>query len=560
MNWSTMRGPLGSVAVAVIAITCGRESSGPTLPPCTVSGAFGVSLAVGQYVAVDPAPNGGCVAFAANGGPDSIEYVVVPQSAAGTPGVTTSFRLLGDTATPLGLTASIVAEPRPLRIPDRFHEFLRRAERARAWGAPPQGAGDAPALRLSAAGPPSVGDRREFSVCATTTCSRFDKVGARAEAVGQRLAIFVDTLAPNGGLTAADLDTLIQVFDTRLYGVDTAAFGRESDIDTNTVVIVLMTNVVNKLVTAQQCLDQGFVAGFFFGADLDPRFGNDTRFNHGEVFYSIVADPAGALSCAHARDQVKRLIPVTFAHEFQHMISFNQKVLVHGADSEDLWLAEALSHYAEEIGGRSFLPGDPTTFSRFLTGNLLNAYAYLESPGSHFLLASDGIGSLAERGAQWLFMRYLVDQFAADTTTAARNAFTRGINESSLIGTASVVNRTGRPFAETVSRWALANWVSDLPGFTTPPELRYRSWAFRTTYQSLHQQQPGLFPKPYPLEPTVSSGAGVSLSDTLRAGSGVYHRVQQAPGGQPFTLSFATQFGGPLPASVTPRLNIIRVR
>src|SRR2546427_1440736 len=50
--------------------------------------------------------------------------------------------------------------------------------------------------------------------------------------------------------------------------------------------------------------------------------------NHGEVFYSIVADSAGTLSCSHSRTQVKRVLPGTFTHEFQHMISYVQHVLV----------------------------------------------------------------------------------------------------------------------------------------------------------------------------------------------------------------------------------------
>ena len=350
------------------------------------------------------------------------------------------------------------------------------------------------------------------------------------------------------------------MFDTRLYAADTAAFGRESDIDANSVVIVLMTNVVNKLVTTQQCQTEGFVAGFFFGADIDPRFASDSRFNHGEVFYSMVADPSAMLSCAHSRDQVKRIVPITFVHEFQHMISYNQHVLVRGGDSEDLWLNEALSHFAEEVGGRTYLPGDRVGFSRFVTGNLFNAYSYLDTTGNHFLLASEGIGSLAERGAGWLFMRYLVDQFAADTSLAAQNVFTRSLVQTTLLGSANVANRTGQAFAQTVTRWALTNWVSDLPAFATPPELTYTSWLFRTTFDTLHVQAPSVFPKPFPLVPTQSDGPGVDVSGTIRAGSGVYHRVVQPAGAAAFTLQFGTSAGGPLPGTSGPRLNVIRIR
>jgi hypothetical protein len=548
-------------ALAGALAACGDGGTDPVLPACTTGTSFSITLAAGQYVSVDPAANGGCVAFAANQGAQGVEYLVVPQSTTGTAGRTTTFALVGEPATAAALSALRVGGPAALSTPDRFHEFLRRTEHEGFVDVAPMGDAGASALRADvAAGPPVEGDLRQFSVCARTDCSVFQNVTAVAERVGQRLAIFVDTLAPAGGLSAEDLDTLIQVFDTRLYAADTAAFGRESDIDTNSVVFVLMTNVVNKLVTAQECQTTGFIAGFFFGADIDPRFVNDARFNHGEVFYSLVADPGGTLSCAHSRDRIKRLVPVTFVHEFQHMISYNQHVLIRNGNGEELWLNEALSHFAEEVGGRTFLPGDQTSFSRFLTGNLFNAYTYLDSTGEHFLLPSEGIGSLAERGAAWLFIRYLVDQFAADTSRAAQYAFTRSLVETSLRGSSNVVNRTGQPFGQTVSRWALANWVSDLSGFAAPAELRYRSWAFRTTFASLNSQAPGVFPKPFPLVPTVSDGPGVNLSGTLRAGSGVYHRVVQPAGAQAFILRFTDGSGGALSATAGPRLNVIRIQ
>ena len=89
---------------------------------------------------------------------------------------------------------------------------------------------------------------RTFQVCAKTDCSRFDQVGARVRALKTKVAIYVDTLAPAGGLDSTALDSIANTFDQRLYTIDTAAFGRESDIDSNSVVLVLMTNTVNKLV------------------------------------------------------------------------------------------------------------------------------------------------------------------------------------------------------------------------------------------------------------------------------------------------------------------------
>ena len=543
----------------LIAVAC-SDAAGPKLPPCALSHATPVSLSVGGYVTLDPAADSGCVAISPNASSiDSVEYLLVPQSVSGVPGRKSSFRLAGDTVRPLlaaGVTASSLQAEAPL--PLQFHDFLRRFEAERPASSPVPV--PAPAPSLVATPPPVVGHVRQFSVCATITCSRFNRITATAQAVGSRLAIYVDNAAPAGGLNTQDLDTLITLFDTRLYAIDTTAFGRESDIDANTVVIFLMTPVVNRLVASSQCATSGFVAGFFFGADIDPIYANDNRFNHGEVFYSLVADPAGKLSCTHSATEVKRIVPITFIHEFQHMISFNEHVLVRSGAPEVLWLNEGFSHFAEELGGRSFLPGDQTSFSRFVSGNLFNAYQYLDSTGKHFLLPTEGIGSLAERGSAWLFVRYLADQFAADTTTASVSAFTKSMVRTTLTGAANVAAATGDPFDQTVSRWALANWVSDLPGFTAPAELRYTSWAFRTTYASLNSQRPDIFPKAFPLSPTGSSGDSTDVSGTLLAGSGKYHRAFQAPSAPGYMLLFSTSGGGPLPETVAPRLSIIRIR
>ena len=541
----------------LVAGACSSEDLGPPLPPCSTASAFAVSLAVTQYVTIDPAADSGCVAFVANGGTDTVEYLLLPMAATGTPGVRVPFRLIGaDTAGPILLSSSELRATPVLAPAERFHAFLREWE-----GRPrPAGAARAPAQARTAAPPPVVGHVRQFSVCNNLDCSSFAQVTATAQSVGQRLAIYVDNAAPANGLNAQDLDTLKTLFDTRLYGVDTAAFGRESDVDGNTVVIVLMTNKVNSLVTDAECVASGFVSGFFFGADIDPRFAGDSRFNHGEVFYTIVADPAATLSCAHSRDQVKRVIPVTFVHEFQHMISFNQHVLVRGGDGELLWLNEGLSHFAEELGGRSFLPGDQASFSRFLRSNVFNAYSYLDSTGAHFLLPTEGFGTLAERGSAWLFVRFLVDRFAADTTLVAQNALTRALVATNLVGDANVATQTGQPFAQTVSQWGLANWVSDLPAFTTPTELKYRSWSFRTTFQSANMQDPVNFPKPYPLVPTVGGSDSVNVTGHLPAGSGVYHRVLQLPGGGAFLVLFGDPNRRPVSPAANPRLNVIRIR
>jgi len=79
-------------------------------------------------------------------------------------------------------------------------------------------------------------------------------------------------------------------------------------------------------------------------------------------------------------------------------------------------------------------------------------------------------------------------------------------------------------------------------------------------YSSLHTQRPNTFQKFYPLEPTVSAGRDVSLSGTLRAGSGIYLRATQPAGDPGFTISFTAPNGAPIDPATMPRFNVIRLQ
>jgi hypothetical protein len=538
-------------AVSVRALVAGAPSN--ALNATYQASAGPLALAVGQYASIDPAQLGSCATFP-NAGPAGAEYLLAPQSVSTNLGVSASYRMQGNS-----VVVSVRAAPRVVPEPTlamRFHDLLRAQEReaARLPRAPLASA-------LSAGGtPPSVqvidvGDRRAFEVCEELPCSspsHFTTVNGEAQYVGTHAAIFTDDAAP-AAFTPADYDSLGALFDQQLYEVDTQAFGSESDVDENGVVIILFTAAVNRLTPESQCATS-IITGYFFGVDIDPAFQSDSRSNHGEVFYALAPDPQGTVTCQLSTDLVLRLVPVTFVHEFQHMINYHQHVLVRAADSEVLWLNEALSHLAEELAGLRFADqGNDVLFSRFALGDLYNAYIYLQDPGTQFLLPTEGTGTLEERGAGWLFLRWLVDQYGDDAI--------RRLVETSRTGTDNVTAVAGAPFAQLASQWFLANYVSDLsvPGFTAPSRLQYSTWAFRTTYQSLHDQLASRFPDPFPIAP-APFGNTFSASGTLRAGSGEYFLVQLGANENGFTVTVDDGAGGPVSSTVVPRLNVIRIR
>src|SRR2546425_883139 len=213
MTYRTAEGIVTWALLATAACRSDRATS-PGTPTCSSALATPVVLAVGAYLSIDPASDAGCITFPSNASAvDSAEYLLVPQSAAGTFGQASPFALRE--ATVAATAAPVVQRPLAPSAAVQFDGFLRRLGRARA--APARAA----ASRLVAQGapslaapvPPTPGSLRTFAVCSALDCSKFKSVGARARAVGAHVAIYVDTLAPANGLDSADIDTLRQVFD-----------------------------------------------------------------------------------------------------------------------------------------------------------------------------------------------------------------------------------------------------------------------------------------------------------------------------------------------------------
>jgi hypothetical protein len=549
------------VSCAATAIAGCSDGTGPGSAPLDCSLTSLRVLAVGEHQVIDPNQDGACVRLPAASGTGA-EHLYVPLSTASRetgPGVSGPYMVTGGSPAIASARTASLPSPRltafqsPL-APEAFHEMLRNRERALSQS--PRRALSS-RTRISAAVaavPPVLYEKRTFQVCATAKCDTFVSTIATASSIGTRVAIFVDDSAPPGGYTPTDLNDVQGLFDQFLYPIDTTAFGRESDIDGNGVVIVLLTQHVNAL--SPDCNSTGrVILGYFFGADLLPQGPDNPGSNEAEIFYGLVPDPNN-LQCDITASFARSHLPATFIHEFQHMISFNQHVLIRGSSSEDTWLNEGLSHFAEELGGRQ-VPDiecpDSTCFSEFIErGDLANAFEYLASPESFFLIEpGDSTGNLQERGANWLFVRWLADHFATDTILGTD--LTRRLEATSLTGGANVEAQTGEDFSKLDGEWQLANYLDDLPGFVEPTaRLRYKSWNFRQEAQA-----EGIA---FPLVPDSTDGINYAHTGELRAGSGRHIRIVQAPGAGGVDLTLTAPTGSALPITLEPRIALVRVR
>jgi hypothetical protein len=560
-----MRSFLARVIVPTAVLVGGcSDSSGPDPDPvvsCDAADATASTVAMAPFQArtFRGSELNECAWITGNGA----KYLVVPQFATATGTRSLVRYALGNGGS---LTAAARAmESQTLSPAARLDNVLRQIERTLA-----PNAGDAArelrgrALSLQAVRGPllqQVGTTRTFKVLSSIPANSqqqltFATVTATLRFAGQNILIYIDQQAPSGvsGLSDSVITKLGTWFDRDLYTIAVNTFGAESDIDANDRVIVLMTPVVNGLTPRTDC--DVVISGFFFGLDLQDQ----PNSNRAEVFYSLVPDPQGQFSCPRSVAIVEGSTPPTFIHEFQHMISFNQHTIVRpGGLDEETWLNEGLSHIAEEVAARFYddkydpPPGQGRLFSDtaniFITNDLANAYQFLESTPTTSLTLFESTGTLEERGAAWLFLRWLADQ--KDSTIFGR------LVQTNLTGVANIENVAAESFPVLFGDWAIALWTDSIPGHprtSVPVRNRYKSRNLRQIYARLNSIAPQVFPRVYPLVPRPL-GAGASLESSMYPGTMEYFETTapvadpaigfrfSRPDGQVFTASLRAQLG-----------------
>ena len=480
-------------------------------------------------------------------------YLVVPQFAVqGSMPDSTAFRLTVGSGALAVATRIANGNARRPSVQSSLDLRLRRLEaglpadqRLSPRAAPPSGA--------STTAPDSV---RSFYVLGSLTGNCFVQTQARLKYTGARVYVYED-IGVASGFSASEYAKFGTLFDDVLYPIDTAAFGFPSDVDGNGHIIVLLSQKINQLTSRAECTASGaYVAGYFFGYDLT----NGSGSNRSEVFYSVAPDSTAQFSCAHRKSQVGTQTPTTFIHEFQHMISYNQHVLLRQGQAEVTWLNEGLSHIAEELGSKYYEAKYPAPSGRtvatqlfpdssqgFINPNFRNAYFYLLAPRQQSVTTFAALGTLEERGAAWLFLRWLGDQ-KGDQIYKQLVGTTRR-------GTDNVSAAAGEPFPALFGDFGIATYTDSIDGVprtAVPERYRFRS---RNTRQIFGR----LFPlRPNPIATTQLGCAGAATQRMLQGTSSYF--LTGAPAGCSGTrLSMTADEGSALPPTLLPQLAIFRL-
>jgi hypothetical protein len=515
---------LGTIVPAPVGVCSGNQAvevriraDGYTSPSINLNVSVPADpFEVGQVLVIEGTADVACALLPADGG--NAKYLLVALSA--------EFETDGQFQVTLGGSsiAFAAAGDGQMSPASSFNSRLRALEQQlAARGVTPSRASSG--ARLFAQ--PDVGDTRLFWVINDIDAlpdlgeEDFDRVTATLKFVGVHTLLYMDDAAPVPGLTDADIETLGELYDRVLYQTDVDFFGEPSDIDSNGRVMVLLSPTVNGLTPPGS---QGIVVGFFFGLDLfDPNTPNcpECDFsNDGELFYGLVPDPHGDFGDVRSRDRVLDVLPGVMIHETEHMINFNHKVFVNNrTDLEELWLSEGMAHMAEELGGDAADAGGDTDVANELYAiNFGRADAYLQAPDTSSLTVVSGNGTLGERGAAWLFLRWLADQYGDFIFRELAQAFENGVE--------NIEDRTGETFFRLFADWSVAVWADDLniPGLAD--RYQFPKWQLRSI---LVEDGPGDVYILQPLQQTFAEFRATSITEFL-AGSSPYYVELDADG------------------------------
>ncbi len=543
---------IGAGALVFLASCHSDEVNGP-LGACTAG-----SVVIAPYSAVTISSSllDQCLTLPSGGA----TYLVIGQFASvGNPTVGIDWQL--GTATIPGVSVAAARFPQVAAdnpIHREFETTLRRIERAIAPRARAQLVATGPSSAVIPA-PPPIGSTRDFKVVARLDGTSFTNATGRLIYAGAHILLYADTIGQ--GFSDARYQSLGALMDKDLYAIDVSAFGAESDVDQNGRVIAFFTPKINALIDKSNCAFAGYVTGFFYAKDL---LINDSNSNSGEIFYSYVPDSSATFSCSHTAASVLQVLPGTFLHELQHMISFNQHVLVRGGAQEETWLNEGLGQIAEELGSEYYEAKFPPPTGRstttqifpdsagpFIQPQLLDAYVYLGTTRAHSVTSYIGGGSLEDRGATWLFLRWLASQ-------KGENIFKRLVQTANT-GIANVQAQAGEQFGDLFGDFSAALMVDSIPGVARASvPARYRFGARNLRRLMAREAVVEEFTEPWPLQLTTL-GIGGNLSANMIAGTMFHASITTATSGPSVRISFTGPQSAPFPAALGAQVTVFRV-
>ena len=223
--------------------------------------------------------------------------------------------------------------------------------------------------------------------------------------------------------TENSLTSLEEEFKNKIYPTLTSTYGSEwkPGIDKNERITILIHSMIEG------------AGGYFRNIDGYPRIQAPTS-NKREMVY---------LNADYITDHLAKSF---LAHEFTHLITFNQKEKIWGVE-EEIWLNEARAEYAPTLVGYD---------SEYERSNLeKRVRIFLENPSDSL---TEWLGQEADYGSLNLFTQYLVEQYGVEILADSLKSDNVGIKS---LNYALEKNGFKEDFSQIFTDWTVAVSAND---------------------------------------------------------------------------------------------------
>ncbi len=274
----------------------------------------------------------------------------------------------------------------------------------------------------------------------------FDKYGREISSftlryISEKAYLYVDDTYWNELSTSGrenfqkSLESLGNEFDSAIYPRETAFYGNEANpgIDGDP-----------RIVLGIQSLKEGY--GGYFDTVHSYSKQEATQSNAREMIF------INALA-THLDVDLARMF---LAHEFLHLISFNQKERLNSS-VEDIWLNEARAEYGVSVSGYNTDPVQSNLAQRKDT--------FIENPTDSL---TEWQNKHPDYASVLIFTHYLVEQYGQDILKETLRSKTSGI---ASINEYLAAKGYGEKFSDIFVEWMAANYLNDV---SLSPRLGYR--------------------------------------------------------------------------------------
>jgi len=275
----------------------------------------------------------------------------------------------------------------------------------------------------------SVGETLNFYVDSSYDSFGRKEVLGNLRKISAKLYIYVDNSwweslsSEKKNLVDNQLSVLAEEFDSKIYPILTSTFGSEwrPGIDNDERITILFHPMRRK------------AGGYFNSGNEYSRFQNPLS-NEREMLY---------LNTDYILDPNEKSF---LAHEFTHLITFNQKEKIYGIE-EAVWLNEARAEYAPTLLGYN---------DNYQGSNLqTRVIEFFKNPSNSI---TDWQGSSSDYGALNLFIHYLVDNYGIDILIDSLHSSKKGIES---INYALEKNGFDDDFSQVFTNWTIAVLIND---------------------------------------------------------------------------------------------------